>query len=66
MVRHPDPDEAAAITSAVQRFLTETAGGQVEEPESPGAWQRAALLEGVAGKATIEDLESRGGAKWLS
>ena len=29
-------------------------------------WQRAALLEGVNAKATIQDLEGKGGDKWLS
>ena len=49
-------DEAAAIAAAVERFLAETA------PPAPNAddvapWQRAALLEGVSAKRTIEDLE---------
>ena len=34
-----------------------------EQPQAP-AWQRAALLEGVSAKETIENL--RGGSAWLS
>ena len=65
MARLPDADEAAAIAAALERFLAETApAGQEAEPV--GAWHRAALLEGVAAKATIEALQGKGGAKWLS
>jgi hypothetical protein len=57
-------DEAAAVTAAIARFEAEFAGaGPVEEEPAP-AWQRAALLEGVSAKETIEDL--RGGSAWLS
>jgi len=66
MPRLPDPDEAAAIGAAVQRFLADTAAPAAEEGEAVGAWQRTALLEGVAAKARIDDLEGKGGAKWLS
>jgi hypothetical protein len=50
------PAEAAAITAAVERFIDETT------PEAPAAetvnpWTRAALLEGVGAKRTIQDLE---------
>jgi hypothetical protein len=64
MARSPSEDEAAAIAAAVERFVAETApapGGQ-EEAVSP--WQRAALLEGVSAKGTVEDQE--GGVRWLS
>ncbi len=64
MARCPNDDEAAAIAAAVERFVAETApapGGQ-EEAVSP--WQRAALLEGVSAKGTVEDPE--GGVRWLS
>jgi hypothetical protein len=66
MARLPDPDEAAAIAAAVQRFEADTAVPAAGEAKAVGAWQRAALVEGVAGKATIDDLEGKGGAKWLS
>ena len=65
MARLPDPDEAAAIAAAVERFRADTARA-AEEAEPVGAWLRAALLEGVAGRATIEVLNGKGGAKWLS
>lgn len=56
-------DEAAAIAAAVARFEAEF-GGALPEKEPAPAWQRAALLEGVGAKETIEAL--RGGSKWLS
>jgi hypothetical protein len=56
-------DEAAAIAAAIARFEAEF-GGAPPERETAPAWQRAALLEGVGAKETIEAL--RGGSKWLS
>ena len=50
------PAEAAAIATAVERFLAEMAP-QAPEPERVSPWARAALLEGVSAKRTIEDLE---------
>jgi hypothetical protein len=57
-------DEAAAVAAAIAQFEAEFAG--VAAPAAPQipAWQRAALLEGVSAKETIEDL--RGGSAWLS
>jgi hypothetical protein len=63
----PNADEAAAIAAALQRFVAETAapaGGEQAPRVSP--WQRAALLEGVGKKVTIEDLEGEGGGRWPS
>jgi hypothetical protein len=57
-------DEAAAIAAAIARFESEFAGGVTEEAPAIGAWQRAALLEGVGAKETIQDLE--GASRWLS
>ncbi len=57
-------DEAAAIAAAVARFEAEFATAAPAEKQSTPAWQRAALLEGVSAKETIEDL--RGGSAWLS
>jgi hypothetical protein len=56
MKRSASADEAVAIVAAVERFLAETT------PEAPAAetvdpWTRAALLEGVSAKRTIQDLE---------
>jgi hypothetical protein len=57
-------EEAAAIAAAVARFEAEVAGA----PEAPvpgvGPWQRAALLEGVGAKETIQ--ASQGGSTWQS
>jgi len=56
--------EAAAVAAAIAQFEAEFAAtGAPEQPQTP-AWQRAALLEGVGAKETIEVL--RGGSKWLS
>ncbi|MGN6253942.1 MAG: hypothetical protein ACTHO8_03045 [Solirubrobacterales bacterium] len=57
-------DEAAAIAAAVARFQAELAPAAPAEEEPAPAWQRAALLEGISAKETIEDL--RGGSAWLS
>jgi hypothetical protein len=63
MARSSSEDEAAAIAAAIERFRAETAGPVTEE-RTIGPWQRAALLEGVSAKGTIED--SEGGERWLS
>lgn len=57
-------DEAAAVAAAIAQFEAEfAAAAPAASPQAP-AWQRAALLEGVSAKETIEDL--RGGSAWLS
>ena len=57
-------DEAAAVAAAIAQLEAEFAAAAApERPQTP-AWQRAALLEGVGAKETIEDL--RGGSAWLS
>jgi hypothetical protein len=66
MDRIPKPDEAAAIAAAIERFQADAAPAPSEEGEAVAPWGRAALLEGVGAKAAIEDLEGKGGAKWLS
>ena len=57
MERSASPAEAAAIVAAVERFIAETTprAEPVEAVNKP--WTRAALLEGVGAKRTIEDLE---------
>jgi hypothetical protein len=62
----PSEDEAAAIAAAIQRFVAETAAPVDVGRDATGPWQRAALIEGVGAKASIVDLEGKGGAKWLS
>ena len=56
--------EAAAIAAAVERFVAETAPAPGGQEEAIGPWQRAALLEGVAGTGGAQDTE--GGSRWLS
>jgi hypothetical protein len=57
-------DEAAAVAAAIAHFEAEfSAAAAAEAPATP-AWLRAALLEGVSAKETIEHL--RGGSAWLS
>lgn len=64
MERSPSADEAAAIAAAIERFQAETAPAEaVEEAVSP--WQRAALVEGVGAKGTVQK-HLEGGFKWLS
>jgi hypothetical protein len=57
-------DEAAAAAAAIEQFEAEFSAAAAPEPPQAPAWQRAALLEGVSAKETIEDL--RGGSAWLS
>jgi len=64
MALSPREDEAAAIAAAIGRFVAETAPPAGGEGEAVGPWQRAALIEGVGGKCTVED--SEGGERWLS
>jgi hypothetical protein len=56
-------DEAAAVAAAIQRFVAETAAPVAAVEERVGPWQRAALVEGVSAKATVQDLQ--GGSQWL-
>ena len=64
MALSPREDEAAAIAAAIERFVAETAAAPGGEGEAIGPWQRAALIEGVSAKGTVED--SEGGERWLS
>ena len=64
MARSPSEDEAAAIAAAIERFRIETAPVPGTEAEAIGPWQRAALVEGISAKGTVEDTE--GGERWLS
>mgnify|MGYP007039504115 CR=1 FL=1 len=58
-------EEAAAIAAAVARFEAEfAAAAPAAPPPTYGAWQRAALLEGVSAKET--PLDRQGGARWQS
>jgi hypothetical protein len=64
MPRSPSEDEAAAIAAAIERFRAETAAAPSGEAEAVGPWRRAALIEGVSAKGTVED--SEGGKRWPS
>jgi hypothetical protein len=64
MDRSSSADEAAAIVAAIERFQAETAPAEaVEEVVSP--WQRAALVEGVSVRGTVQR-HLEGGFEWLS
>jgi hypothetical protein len=65
MAAVPDADEAAAIAAAVERFVAETAAPGGEQGEAVGPWQRAALVEGVVAKGTVQD-HLQGGTQWPS
>ncbi len=65
MAKSAGNDEAAAIAAAIARFEAETAPSAAADGEAASPWQRAALIEGVGAKASIQDLDE-GGSKWLS
>ena len=48
-------EEAAAIAAAVARFEAEFAAAAPAPSETYGAWQRAALVEGVSAKETVQE-----------
>jgi len=52
------------VAAAIAQFEAEFAASAAPAPPQTPAWQRAALMEGVSAKQTIEDL--RGGSAWLS
>jgi hypothetical protein len=57
-------DEAAAVAAAIVWFEAEAEAAPAEAASAVGPWQRAALLEGVGAKETVQD--SEGGERWLS
>jgi hypothetical protein len=61
----PNADEAAAIAAAVERFRAETAPAETTTGDAVGPWQRAALVEGVGAKGTVQR-HLEGGFEWLS
>ncbi|MBA3866791.1 MAG: hypothetical protein H0X42_10695 [Solirubrobacterales bacterium] len=63
-VKTASGDQAAAIAAALARFEAEVGAVAGDAPETVSPWQRAALLEGVGAKQTIQD--SKGGARWQS
>ena len=65
MDRGPSTDEAAAIAAAIERFRAERAAAETAVEEAVGPWQRAALVEGVGAKSTVQE-HLEGGSQWLS
>lgn len=57
-------DEAAAVAAAIARFEAEVGAGSGGASPPVNQWQRAALIEGVGAKQTVQDLER--GSKWQS
>lgn len=57
-------DEAAAVAAAIARFEAEVGATATAGEPAVSPWQRAALVEGVGAKQTIQDPE--GGTRWLS
>lgn len=66
MDRSPNADEAAAIAAAIARFEAETIRVEAAAEEAVGPWQRAALVEGVGAKGTVQQHLEGGGSQWLS
>jgi hypothetical protein len=64
MDRSPSADEAAAIAAAIERFQAEAAPAEAAE-QAVSPWQRAALVEGVGAKGTVQR-HLEGGFEWLS
>jgi hypothetical protein len=52
------------VAAAIAQFEAEFTSFPAEGGQAMPAWQRAAYLEGISAKETIEDL--RGGSAWLS
>ena len=57
-------DEAAAVAAAIARFEAEVGAATREAPAAVNQWQRAALIEGVCAKETVQDSDK--GARWQS
>jgi hypothetical protein len=65
MERTPSAEEATAIATAIARFEADTAAAEVAAGEVVGPWRRAALVEGVGAKGTVQR-HLEGGDRWLS
>lgn len=61
----PSADEAAAIAAAIARFEAETGPVESSAGDGVGPWQRAALVEGVGAKGTVQR-HLEGGVQWQS
>ncbi len=49
-------EEAVAVAAAIARFLADTAPA-AGEAEAVSPWRRAALIEGVSAKGTVQGSE---------
>ena len=58
-------NEAAAIAAAISQFEIETAPLDSGPGETVSPWQRAALVEGVGAKGTVQK-HLEGGSQWQS
>jgi hypothetical protein len=58
-------NEAAAIAAAIARFEAESARAEPAATEAVDPWQRAALVEGVGAKGTVQN-HLEGGSQWPS
>jgi hypothetical protein len=52
------------VAAAIARFEAEVGATAGNTSPPVNQWQRAALIEGVSAKETVQD--SEGGARWLS
>jgi hypothetical protein len=52
------------VAAAIARFESEVGATAGDASPPVDRWQRAALVEGVSAKETVQD--SEGGARWLS
>lgn len=57
------PGEAAAVITAVEQFLADTAPPAAPDP-APSPWQRAALVEGVMAKQVFGPAGTEGRGAW--
>lgn len=56
------PEEAAAVTAALRRFMADTAPPPSSEPaDTISPWQRVALIEGVSAKSRAIDTDPGAG-----
>ena len=65
MDRSPNADEAAAIAAAIARFEADTAPVKAATEDVVSPWQRAALVDGVGAKGTVQK-HLEGGTQWQS
>ena len=65
MAPSPSAEEAIAIAAAIELFRAETAPAAAAGGDQLSPWQRAALVEGISARASVQDLQGKGGDRWL-